>query len=160
MRRTAPKVFIIAQLKHLFTRKRLLVVCVHLKASESFAHVRTKQTEFVLGVIREHLGENAHEMTSSGELSIVICGDFNGDRIEPFYELIVKGTHTSAKLVDSYNRKINKHARFVDYVFHSSPSLKLINMLSYDSRRVKHYNLPNLSYPSDHLSLVCDFQFA
>ncbi len=110
-----------------------------------------------MNVLKEQMSDQ-----DSKEHSICICGDFNGERMEEFYNLIVK--HESFKLADAYDRKLanpisTSRPKYVDYIFHSNTTLRLLNLVRDDKKHLRGLSFPNLSYPSDHLSLVCDFQF-
>ena len=182
--------FIIMQLKHKKTRKRVNILCVHLKAFEEFSALRAEQTEFILNILKETIVDKDDVETELAKQPIIICGDFNGDTNEPFYQLLVNSvsqtgsfymhsTATSAatttsfdkiKLTDAYYSYRNFYKRKaknifnvsknVDYIFFTHSTLRLLNYLNLESDKQKMMCLPNLSYPSDHMSLVCDFQFA
>jgi nocturnin len=156
------KVFIILQLKHIFTKKRLTIICVHLKANENFSELRKQQTEYMMKILKEHMSEKDLK-----DQPLLLCGDFNGERIEEFYDLIVQDK--SFDLCDAYDRKLAlpnsngnnsnfKRPKYVDYIFYSKSTLRLLSVLNEDRRNL-YFTLPCLRYPSDHLSLVCDFQF-
>lgn len=136
------------QLKNKYTRKRVTILCLHLKAFHEFADKRLEQTKFILNVLKEHLIGNQEDLNKQ---PVIICGDFNGVCKEPFYKLILNGA--DVKLSD-INYSVKKDQ--IDYIFYTNKSLKLVSYL--DRVEVKE-PLPSLSYPSDHLSLVCDFQF-
>ena len=58
---------------------------MHLKATENFTELRKQQTEFIMNVLSEHMNE-----ISLKKQCLCICGDFNGERIEEFYNVIVR----------------------------------------------------------------------
>jgi nocturnin len=178
------------QLKHKQTRKRVNVLCVHLKAFEEFSKLRAEQTGFLLNILKETLVDKNDIETRLAQQPILICGDFNGDTHEQFYKLLVNQNSNAninyTKISDSSNnnenyidlsdaydsyRKFNANqnvngnnntnnvSRNVDYIFYTRSTLKLINYLNLETEKHKMLRFPDLTYPSDHLSLVCDFQF-
>lgn len=164
------KVFIIMQLKHKLTKKRVNIVCAHLKAYEEYSEKRAEQIEFILNCLRECLDDPTTGSESLEQQACIFCGDLNGERAELFYELLMKNEHFSFSdaYLKQYNEIISKEKGFrfknVDYILYTRNSLRLVNYLDLcDSSMInnkKFYDsLPSLSYPSDHLSLVCDFQF-
>lgn len=149
-------VYIIIQLRHKFTKKIITVVCAHLKSGrdeeKNFENKRFNQTKQILTTLKELLvaTTSLEEVKNS---AVVICGDFNGDYKESFYELIMNDY--LLKLHDSHPKSpINKNTYTVDYIFYTSNSLEILGQLS----QKRNGFLPNLSYPSDHLSLVCEFK--
>jgi nocturnin len=154
------QVFIIVQLKHKFTKKRVTIISVHLKAYEDFAPRRAKQIEFILKVLKEHVLET--EQDAFNNQAVILCGDMNGDFLEPFYKLIVNDE--VFKFRDAYPKfeKSNRRQKnAIDYVFYTDECLNLMNLLEVDvPSKKRHFELPSLEYPSDHFSLVCDFQIA
>jgi nocturnin len=189
------------QLKHRHSKKRVNILCAHLKAYDEYSEKRTAQTEFLLNILKETIVDKTDIETELRNQPIIICGDFNGDTHEPFYKLITndnknnrsQNNYAFSKSTDQpecfinlsdayfsyreYNNNMFNKDRFkrhgtnntknVDYIFYTKSTLKLINYLNLDpdsneinySRTNANRNYPSLSYPSDHLSLVCDFQF-
>jgi endonuclease/exonuclease/phosphatase family metal-dependent hydrolase len=143
-------VFIIIQLKHKFTRKRVTIVCVHLKAFQEFAEKRLEQTKFIMNILREHLVCNQEDISKQ---PVIMCGDFNGSLQEPFFNLILSQSDMRLSSVDFMNKKEQ-----IDYIFYTKSNSSL-ELVSYLERVQVKETLPSLIYPSDHLSLVCDFQF-
>ncbi len=87
--------------------------------------------------------------------------DLNINFNEPFYNLIVRDELFKLKDVYPKNSSVSKRQRnAIDYIFHTEGSLNLMNYLEMVPNNIKsnHYEIPNLEYPSDHFSLVCDFQ--
>lgn len=152
------QVFIIVQLKHKFTKKRVTIICVHLKAYSDFSNKRAAQTEFILKVLKHHVLET--EIGDVNNQAVIICGDMNGDFLEPFYEKIVKDEvfrfrDVYPKFAHSNRRQKNA----IDYIFYTDKSLNLMTFLEVCvPSMTRHFEIPCLEYPSDHFSLVCDFQ--
>ena len=131
---------------------------MHLKAYQDFAQKRVEQIEFVLNILEEHVMSS--DIDDIKNQSIILCGDFNGEYVEPFYNLILK--HEMIKFSDVYPKSSpnKRHKNVIDYVFYTSKSLNLLSYLELNplKKNQNYADLPNLEYPSDHFSLVCDFQ--
>ena len=138
------------QLKHKLTRKRVTIVCVHLKAFHEYAEKRLEQTKFIMNVLNEHLICNQEDVAKQ---PVIMCGDFNGNAQEQFFKFIVSHSEMKLSSVDFLNKKEQ-----IDYIFYTKNNNSL-KLLSYLERIQVKESLPSLSYPSDHLSLVCNFQF-
>lgn len=164
------QVFIILQLKHKETNSLITLVCVHLKAKKN-PDVRRNQIEFILNNLKSHLST----IPSLNEHPIILCGDFNGEPSETFYEYITN--FSDINFTDSYFSCLNAKnerrastfkirettglvARTIDYIFYTNSCLNLLSYLNLPdaSDLDSNIGIPNLSYPSDHFSLVCDFE--
>jgi nocturnin len=164
------QVYILMQLKHKRTKKRVNVLCVHLKAFEEHSKLRAEQTSYLINMLKEALVDKKHVETRLAQQPILICGDFNGDPSEEFYKLFFpdrdsRNANNSQKpaatfeLSDAYkaHRKFNTNlSRTVDYILYTHSTL---NLLNYATMERGGMMIPSLAYPSDHLALVCDFQF-
>ena len=165
------QVFIILELRHLVTNKMITIVCLHLKSKVQNSERRKHQIEYILKILKRHLNTGNGE---SGEdrSSIIICGDFNGEPFEDFYSNIVNDKEL--KFYDSYEKCVDSNdkrlpstikirepngliTRLIDYIFYTPKSLKLTQYLKLPENK-EIEPLPNLSYASDHLSLVSDFE--
>lgn len=163
------QVFVILELRHLVSGKLITVVALHLKSKVQNSERRSEQTAYILQILKRHLNTEKE----IEDRSIIICGDFNGEPFEPFYNQVINDK--SLKLDDSYVNCVDSESknrlpstfkirephglisRLIDYIFYTSKSLKLTQYLKLpDLGEIEA--LPNLSYPSDHLSLVCDFE--
>lgn len=165
------QVFIIAKLMHKPSKNFLTLVCLHLKAEQSYYRKREKQMNYILDALKIHLSGYT---TDKANHPILICGDFNGGPNETFYKLIVNDTALK-NLVDAYTELNNgnkeptyivienseKVEKKLDYVFYNKKALKLLACLELplSDKLLNQYGLPNMSYSSDHFSLVCDFKF-
>jgi nocturnin len=174
-----PQVFIIAQLKHAPTGKSVYVVCLHLKSKAGNFARREAQIKIILDSIKVHLKGSSwmpkpEWTTELRSEPLIICGDFNGEPFEKFYDLIVRdGT---LNLIDAYTptdgspkqattikyRNNEMISRAIDYIFFDPNAFKVCGLLDLpqNDKTISEVGLPNLSYSSDHLSLVCDFKFA
>lgn len=101
--------------------------------------------------------------------AVILCGDLNGVYTEDFYQLIMN--ERMFKLADVYPKSVQGtqgyKRKVVDYIFFNTKALNLMNYLELTPIRTKSASpnskqrimeIPNLEYPSDHFSLVCDFQ--
>lgn len=164
------QVFIILQLQHLQSKKILSVVCVHLKSKVQNSERRALQAEYMLKILKRHMFTNQNSIDANR--SIILCGDFNGEPFEKFYELImndsdIKFDNAYIKCVDSNGKalpstfKIREPtgliSRTIDYIFYTSSNLNLLQYLKLPDTDTLEA-LPNIRYSSDHLSLVCDFE--
>lgn len=155
----------IIQLKHKFTKKRVTVVCAHLKAFQEFSQRRTEQVEFLLKTLKEHMSATCSDIDQLQDQAVILCGDLNGVYTEEFYQLIMN--ERMFKLADVYPKSTQGYRKTVDYVFYNTKALNLMNYLEITPIKTKSASpnskkrimeIPNLEYPSDHFSLVCDFQ--
>lgn len=158
-----PQVFIILQLTHKLTNRLVTIICLHLKSNAFNFERRRQQVEKVLIAIGLHCSQ-----LDIDKHPILVCGDFNGEPFESFYDLVVTDKVVRG-LKDAYmvGKDGEKEAttvkfrdgemirRAIDYVFFKS--VDLVGVLELGSGEVEA--LPNGSYSSDHLSLVCDFKF-
>jgi nocturnin len=152
----------------------LTVVCLHLKAKPDQAAKRADQISYILSNIKSHL--NIKSLKDSDQHPLLICGDFNGDPFEKFFEIIANDKEIN--LANSYADSIDSNgkpqsttfkirastglvSRTIDYIFYSKSNLSRVDYLQLPSENEidNLIALPSLSYPSDHISLVCDFQF-
>jgi len=162
------QIFVILQLKHIKTGKLITVVCLHLK-SKAINHERREiQIRTILESVSLHCSRlNIHEHP------IFMCGDFNGSPDENFYNLIVNDPKIK-NLKDAYSIVVDKKEpttikirdsvflrREIDYIFFNTKAIELCSYLKLpvNNELIESEGLPNPTYSSDHLSLVCDFKF-
>lgn len=171
------QVLLIVQLEHLKQSRKLTVVCLHLKSQDECFERREKQIEFVLSAVKQHLlGINS----DPGELrrqAVIICGDLNGGPEEKFYEKIVQEQDLD-QLVDAYSingpkkptlrvvrqadDKLVQVDKTLDFMFYTRNNLQLTETLDLppdDEGLTREQGWPNLSWPSDHISLISSFKF-
>lgn len=76
--------------------KLFIIATTHLKArkSELLAKLRTEQAHDLLSFIHEYMSINGY---SKSETPIIITGDFNGEKNEPFYDVMTE------KLASAYD---------------------------------------------------------
>jgi nocturnin len=168
---TDSQVFIILQLKHLTTNKQITVVAIHLKSKVEYHQKRHVQMKFILDRLKLHLDESLFNVKTQG---LLLCGDFNGEPFEPFYSVISNDRELEVKDAYTFNGQVKEPTtiklrssnaemikRGIDYIFYNSSVLELKSYLKLPKNDIviEKEGLPNLAYPSDHLSLVCDFKF-
>ncbi|QQP37938.1 Uncharacterized protein FKW44_018385, partial [Caligus rogercresseyi] len=57
-------------------------------------------------------------------------------------------------------REDGEHIQTLDYIFHTPESLDLLGVLDMpEEEEIGQSRLPSLSYASDHMSLVADFEW-
>lgn len=147
-------------------KNKFSVFVTHLKAKSGFEELRYQQGEFIL----DYLNKNALQWP------IIVCGDFNADQSEAVYQSF---STSDIGLYSAYTKlSINSEepayttwkvrcsadgpaetCRTIDYIWCSKDSIEITSLLDLPKEEdVGKDRLPSLSYPSDHLSLVCDFK--
>lgn len=148
----------------------MYVAVTHLKAKSGFEEVRHQQGQFLVKTLEEVTGNH-------GNVPLVVCGDFNAEFTEEVYKVM---TSSKLGLVSSYAqlsgdgseipyttwkvrggaKGIVEHSRTIDYIWYTKEKLELNSLLMMPSvEDIGKDRLPSHTYPSDHLSLVCDFMF-
>lgn len=167
------QVYIMLNLVHIPTGNPILIVCTHLKAQTHHYERRRLQMNEILKSLRLHLaGDNNSPLDS--RYPVILTGDLNGEPDEEFHKSILNFPDLSLR--DAYtiisNGKKESTLRVkrengmdkvaIDYLFFNTKSMDLLGYLELPDNSEKYINehgLPNLTYSSDHLSLVCDFKF-
>ncbi len=169
--------FILMHLRHRPTGQPLTVVCLHLKAKVPNHEKRAQQVTEILRLLVQHLRGIDKDLERH---AVIVCGDFNGEPFEKFYELMTNDPldfgfrdaysppflNRTAKQPTTIKYKGEGGAllqRAIDYVFFTKSTLKLTGFLELPAENdllVNTQGLPNLAFSSDHLSLVCDFRFS
>ncbi|KAF6041037.1 hypothetical protein EB796_000658 [Bugula neritina] len=159
------QVLLAAHLK-LSTDIKLLVVCVHLKAKSPHSKLREKQGRAILKYIENNSGECD---------TVIVAGDLNSDPSEPVHTLL-----ESSGFICSYSSAVGCRSEYTtckirmvdgvetlqkkteDYIYYRN--LKKKNQFSVarvlqipNETSLGEGRLPNMDYPSDHLSMVTDF---
>lgn len=134
----------------------------HLKAKRGYHEMRRLQGEF----ISKYLCDN------HSDAPVIFCGDFNAEPTEPLYsvmkacQLNLTSAYTSLshdkqtepKYTTWKVRPNGEECHVIDYIWYTSSGLKLKSILDIATEdEVGKNRLPCARYPSDHLSLVCDF---
>nr|XP_032814813.1 nocturnin [Petromyzon marinus] len=160
------QVLLVLKLCYVDTGHSLTVACTHLKARQGWERLRAAQAKHLLTCL------NSDQEAREGPL--VVCGDFNAKPAETVHQLFA----ASALGLSSAYRKLSEDGQTeppfttwtvraggetqatLDYIWYSQNALRVEQLLNLPSERdIGSGRLPSSTYPSDHLSLVCDFSF-
>ncbi|XP_028307649.1 nocturnin-like isoform X1 [Gouania willdenowi] len=148
------------------TGRRVCVAATHLKARSGWEWLRSAQGLDLL-VHLENLVQNQ-------DASLIVCGDFNAVPTEEVYrdflasplglESACKELSQDGSSEPDYTtwkiRSTGECCATLDYIWYSRDALRVDAVLDVPSEEeIGPDRLPSFSYPSDHLSLVCDFSF-
>nr|XP_020638742.1 nocturnin isoform X1 [Pogona vitticeps] len=148
------------------TGKLFCVAVTHLKARHGWERFRSAQGADLL--------ENLKQITQEAEIPLIVCGDFNAEPTEEVYKEFSNSSlnlNSVYKLLSSDGlseppyttwkiRPSGECRHTLDYIWYSQHALKVnaaLNLLT--EEQIGPNRLPSFNYPSDHLSLVCDFTF-
>lgn len=149
-------------------KKGDLNVCVantHIYWDPSYPYIKTIQCHYLCENITKFLNEK------NLDIPIIICGDFNSLPDSSAYELMLKGKSKlqNTELIHSLNlsSSFEKEPKFtnftpdfkgtLDYIFYNSKLKVSKNLETTKEEEIKTIGLPNDFYPSDHISLYCEF---
>ena len=158
------------------TARCVCVAVTHLKARAGWEWLRSAQGSDLLrqlqNLVQEHAGAPTGDL--SADTPLLICGDFNAVPTEEVYRRFI----TSPLGLDSAYKKLSKDGlsepeyttwkirstgeccTTLDYIWYSRDALRVDAVLDMPTEeQIGPNRLPSFSYPSDHLSLVCDFSF-
>ncbi|KAJ8262395.1 hypothetical protein GJAV_G00165950 [Gymnothorax javanicus] len=159
------QVAILQRLRCCATGRPLLVAVTHLKACKGWERLRCAQGSDLL----RRLGE-----AGAGDTPLVVCGDFNAEPEEDVYRLFSAsdlGLDSAYKKLSvdgqseppytTWNIRPTGESRLtLDYIWYSRQDLRVNTVLDLPAdEHIGPGRLPSYSYPSDHLSLVCDISF-
>lgn len=167
-----PQVYIILQLKHKPTGNCFYVVCLHLKSKVKYNERRLAQVKQILKALKAHL--NVNSFYKEKQYPLMLCGDFNGEPFEEFYDEIknddvfflrdVYAGENGHKKPTTIKFDSSGHLlkRGIDYIFYNPKLMKIARYLELpeNEKLIEEKGLPNSIYSSDHLSLVCDVKFS
>lgn len=148
--------------------KKLLCAVTHLKSKTGFEEYRFQQGKYLEKVLSE----------KANGLPVILCGDFNAEPTEKVVKvmksskLMLKSAYTNLSLHEDEppyttwkvraGRKGGEKEEVchtIDYIFYSENSLACTGLLKFPTAdEIGKDFLPSYAYPSDHLSLVADFQ--
>ncbi|XP_051939308.1 nocturnin-like [Hippocampus zosterae] len=158
------------------TRKCVCVAVTHLKARAGWEWLRSAQGSDLLRQVQNVVQRHSAATSAGSNLHIplIICGDFNAVPTEEVYCRFV----ASPLGLDSAYKKLSQDCltepqyttwkirptgeccTTLDYIWYSQDTLRVDAVLDLPSEKeIGPNRLPSFSYPSDHLSLVCDFSF-
>ncbi|XP_068126076.1 nocturnin isoform X2 [Hyperolius riggenbachi] len=148
------------------TGRLVCFAVTHLKARTGWERFRLAQG---LDLLR-----NLESLTQGAKIPLVVCGDFNADPTEEVYKRFAS---SSLNLNSAYKvlsedgeteppyttwkiRTTGECCNTLDYIWYSQHALKVNAALKMPTEeQIGPNRLPSFTYPSDHLSLVCDFSF-
>lgn len=172
MRIPTNQVAIVTTLRCRITGKCVCVAVTHLKARSGWEWLRSTQGSDLLwhlqNVVQRQPGDPA------ADIPLLICGDFNAVPNEEVYRRFA----TSPFGLDSAYKKLSRDGltepeyttwkirptgeccSTLDYIWYTKDTLRVDAVLDMPTEEeIGPNRLPSFSYPSDHLSLVCDFSF-
>lgn len=135
----------------------LCVCTTHLKA----------RTGALLSTLRNEQGKDLLQWIHSniGNTPLILTGDFNAEPHEPVYATMTsyKDIPLSSAYASDYTtwkiRKDGEYKQNLDYIFHSSHLNVTATLQAPSEEKIGPDRLPNLKFPSDHISLVADFKY-
>ncbi|XP_033112060.1 nocturnin-like isoform X2 [Anneissia japonica] len=144
------------------SKKEIVVGVTHLKAKAGCEYIRHSQ------------GLDLHEHFSNqiGSHPGVLVGDFNAETSEEVYcvfaesplnlnsayKLLSKDGQTEPDYTTWKIRKNGEQCHTIDYMWYTKEGLAVKRLLHIPTgEEIGKDRLPSETYPSDHLSLVCDF---
>ncbi|XP_056264477.1 nocturnin-like isoform X2 [Pseudoliparis swirei] len=152
---------------------RVCVAVTHLKARSGWEWLRSAQGSDFLGHLQNLVRDPAGDPAASAA-PLFVCGDFNAVPTEEVYRRFA----ASPLGLDSAYKKLGEDGATepeftswkirstgecratLDYIWYSRDSLRVDRVLDVPTEeQIGPNRLPSVSYPSDHLSLVCDFSF-
>ncbi|XP_009890476.1 PREDICTED: nocturnin [Charadrius vociferus] len=148
------------------TGRLFCIAVTHLKARTGWERFRSAQGCDLL--------QNLKNITQGAKIPLIICGDFNA---EPTEEVYREFSNSSLNLNSAYKllspdgqseppyttwkiRPSGECRHTLDYIWYSQHALNVNSALGLlTEEQIGPNRLPSFNYPSDHLSLVCDFSF-
>ncbi|XP_069487179.1 nocturnin isoform X2 [Ambystoma mexicanum] len=149
------------------TGRLLCIAVTHLKARTGWERFRSDQGSNLL--------QNLQDITQGANIPLIICGDFNAEPTEDVYKDFASSSLNlnSAYKVLSHDgqseppytswkiRPSGECCHTLDYIWYSQHALDVVAALGLlTEEQIGPNRLPSFNYPSDHLSLVCDFNFS
>ncbi|NP_001089262.1 nocturnin S homeolog [Xenopus laevis] len=148
------------------TGRLLCFAVTHLKARTGWERFRLAQGTDLL--------HNLESITQGATVPLIICGDFNAEPTEEVYKRFASSSlnlNSAYKLLSEDGeseppyttwkiRPTGESCHTLDYIWYSQHALRVNNALGLPTEeQIGPNRLPSFNYPSDHLSLVCDFSF-
>ncbi|KAM9857544.1 nocturnin isoform 2-T3 [Aulostomus maculatus] len=167
------QVAVVTMLRCRSTGRRLCVAATHLKARSGWEWLRSAQGADLLRHLQNVVQRHA-SATSGSRLPLLICGDFNAVPTEEVYRRFITsplgldsaykklspGSVTEPRYTTWKIRPTGECCSTLDYIWYSRDALSVDALLDFPTdEQIGPNRLPSFSYPSDHLSLVCDFSF-
>lgn len=153
------------------TGRYVCVAVTHLKARSGWEWLRSAQGSDLLRHLQNLLQK--HSIDSSS-IPLLICGDFNAVPTEEVYRRFIGsplGLDSAYKMLSQDRltepeyttwkiRPSGECCTTLDYIWYSRDALSVDAVLDLPTEeQIGQNRLPSFSYPSDHLSLVCEVSF-
>ncbi|KAI8483850.1 Nocturnin [Branchiostoma belcheri] len=144
--------------------KPFVIGVTHLKARKGWERLRSEQGKDLLKQTQKFSGKGT---------PVVLCGDFNAQPAEDVYSVLSK---SKMKLNSAYKslsadgtsepeyttwtvRTDGEWRQTLDYIWYSQDKFQVETLVDIPTEElVGETRFPSHTYPSDHLSLVCDFK--
>ncbi|KAL2097432.1 hypothetical protein ACEWY4_006639 [Coilia grayii] len=172
------QVAVVCTLRCRATRQTLCVAVTHLKARSGWERLRSAQGHDLLSKLKNITQETRRtsmdDKVSGMDVPLLVCGDFNAEPSEDVYRRFA----TSSLGLDSAYKRLSSDGQTeppyttwkirpsgeschtLDYIWFSRQHLCVDAVLDFPTaEQIGPDRLPSYNYPSDHLSLVCDFSF-
>ncbi|XP_036372407.1 nocturnin-like isoform X2 [Megalops cyprinoides] len=161
------QVAIVQKLRDRATGRPLCVAVTHLKARSGWERLRSAQGSDLLQNLQVATGGHAG-------MPLLVCGDFNAEPSEDVYRRFASsslGLDSAYKQLSADGqteppyttwkiRPSGEVCHTLDYIWYSRCALSVNAVLDFPTaEQIGPNRLPSYNYPSDHLSLVCDFSF-
>ncbi|KAI1292162.1 Nocturnin [Halotydeus destructor] len=152
------QVILVVHLRCKLTGRAFVVATTHLKARKGP----------VLAALRNEQGKDIIRYLASeaDRRPLILTGDFNAEAIEPVYHTLTDQLSSAYcegfpgdTMVSNWTHRANESVtkQTVDYIFYSPYRIQCTALLDlYSKNHVKP--IPNENYPSDHLSLIGQFE--
>ncbi|XP_051561419.1 nocturnin-like isoform X2 [Myxocyprinus asiaticus] len=156
------------------TGRAFCVASTHLKARSGWEVLRSAQGSDLLRNLQNIAQRLETEKNAETDLPLIVCGDFNAEPSEDVY----RNFATSSLGLDSAYKRLSMDGKTeppyttwkirpsgeschtLDYVWYSHRAFNVNAVLDFPTaEQIGPNRLPSYNYPSDHLSLVCDFNF-
>jgi len=159
---------LICELVHIKSGKEITFMVTHLKAKETpeFAEVRRNQSIHIIQLVKGIMNEKKKS-------NIILAGDFNATNDEPACKLMkIAGLSSAYETVSGSepdyttwkvrgergSSPVGDKKRTIDFVFYNSDVIKPQAVLKIpDGSEIGEGRLPNMEFPSDHMSLAVKF---
>lgn len=174
MRIPTNQVAIVTMLRCRSTGLCVCVAVTHLKARAGWEWLRSAQGSDLLRHLQNLVQKHSPAVNPKTDIPLLVCGDFNAIPSEEVYRRFT----TSLLGLDSAYKKLSQDGSTepeyttwkirptgeccstLDYIWYAKDSLKVEALLPMPTEeQIGPNRLPSFNYPSDHLSLVCDFSF-
>ncbi|XP_071373645.1 nocturnin-like isoform X2 [Centroberyx affinis] len=172
------QVAVVTMLRCRLTGRCVCVAVTHLKARSGWERLRSSQGSDLLRQLQNFVqkcpGGPPGAPAIDSDTPLLICGDFNAIPTEDVYRRFA----LSPLGLDSAYKKLSRDGltepeyttwkirptgeccSTLDYIWYSQNKLSVEAVLDMPTEeQIGPNRLPSYNYPSDHLSLVCDFSF-